>query len=162
MLKAELDAELGYSKYDYGNKDTENSRNGYSSKTVKSSQGEIEIKVPRDHKGEFEPQVVKKNQTDISGIEDKILTMYAMGTSTKDIEKTINEIYGIELSDSMISRITDKVLPLVVEWQNRPLAKVYAAMFLDALNVNVKQDGIVVKKAVYRFNDKFCGSLTIP
>ena len=104
MLQAELDQELGYSKYDYKNKQTDNSRNGYSGKTVKSSQGEIDIKVPRDRNGEFEPQLVRKNQTDIAGIEDKILSMYAMGTSTRDIEKTIGDIYGIEISDSMVSR----------------------------------------------------------
>lgn len=149
MLKGELENELGYSKYDYKNKETDNSRNGYSPKTVRSSQGEFEIQVPRDRKGEFEPQIVKKNQTDVSGIEDKILTMYSMGTSTRNISKVINEIYGVELSDSMISRITDKVLPLVTEWQNRPLSRIYAVVFLDAIHVYVKQDGIVTKKAAY-------------
>jgi putative transposase len=149
MLQAELDQELGYSKYDYKNKQTDNSRNGYSGKTVKSSQGEIDIKVPRDRNGEFEPQLVRKNQTDIAGIEDKILSMYAMGTSTRDIEKTIGDIYGIEISDSMVSKITDKILPMVSEWQNRPLKSIYSVIFLDALHVSVRQEGFVVKKAVY-------------
>jgi len=149
MLQAELDQELGYSKYDYKNKQTDNSRNGYSGKTVKSSQGEIDIKVPRDRNGEFEPQLVRKNQADIAGIEDKILSMYAMGTSTRDIEKTISDIYGIEISDSMVSKITDKILPMVSEWQNRPLKSIYSVIFLDALHVSVRQEGFVVKKAVY-------------
>lgn len=146
MLAAELENELGYSKYDYKNKQTDNVRNGYSKKSLKSTHGEIEIKVPRDRNGEFEPQVVKKNQSDITSIEDKIIGMYARGTSTRDIEKTINDIYGIEISDSMISRITDKVLPLVTEWQNRSLAKVYAVIFLDAIHCSVRQDGVVRKK----------------
>jgi transposase-like protein len=149
MLEAELDSELGYSKYDYKNKETTNSRNGYSKKTLKSSHGEFDVNIPRDRYGEFEPQLVKKHQKDISGIEDKILAMYAKGMSTRDIEKTIDDIYGIEISDSTISRITDKILPLITEWQNRPLAKVYAVVFLDAIHCSVRQDGVVTKKAAY-------------
>ena len=117
-----MDEELGYSKYDYRNKDTENSRNGYSSKTLKTSFGETEIDIPRDCKGEFEPVLIKKHQTSISGdIEEKILSMYAKGMTTSDIESHIREIYGISVSDSAISRITDKILPVVREWQSRPL-----------------------------------------
>jgi transposase-like protein len=125
MLEAELENDLGYSKWDYREKGTTNSRNGYSEKTLKSSLGEIPIKVPRDRDGEFEPQLVKKHQTDISVIEDKILFLYAQGMSTRDIQKTINELYGTSVDDTMVSRITDKILPVVREWQQRPLEKTY-------------------------------------
>jgi len=109
--EGELEDELGYSKYDYRNKETDNSRNGYSEKTLQSSLGDIEIAVPRDRKGDFEPQIVKKNQTTLSGdIEEKILSMYAKGMTTSDIECHIRDIYGIEVSDSTISRVTDKIL----------------------------------------------------
>ena len=107
-LEAELDDELGYSKYDYRNKETDNNRNGHSTKTMKTSVGEVDIDVPRDRKGEFEPQLVKKQQTSLSGdIEEKILFMYAKGMTTRDIDAHIREIYGIEVSDSTVSRITD-------------------------------------------------------
>lgn len=133
-LEAELDDELGYSKYDYRNKDTDNSRNGHSTKTMKTSFGEIDIDVPRDRKGEFEPQLVKKQQTSLSGdIEEKILSMYAKGMTTRDIDAHIREIYGLEVSDSTVSRITDKILPVVKEWQQRPLEEIYAVVFLDAM-----------------------------
>ena len=121
-LEAELDEELGYSKYDFRNKETDNSRNGYSSKKLKTSFGDVEVSTPRDRKGEFEPQLLKKNQTSISqDIEEKILSMYAKGMTTSDIETHIRDIYGVEVSDSTISRITDKILPIVREWQQRPL-----------------------------------------
>jgi len=148
-LDNELEDELGYSKYDYKNKNTANSRNGYSSKTVQSSQGEIEIKVPRDRDGEYEPQLVKKHQMDISAIEDKILFMYSQGTSTRDIEKAMREMYGIEVDDTKVSRITDKILPLIREWQERPLQSVYAMIILDAIHYKVRDEGVVVKKAAY-------------
>jgi len=149
-LEAELDEELGYSKYDYRNKQTDNSRNGHSGKTVKSSLGEIELSVPRDRKGEFDPQIVKKNQTTLSGdIEEKILSMYAKGMSTTDIEAHIRDIYGLSVSDSTISRVTDKILPLVREWQQRPLGSLYAVVFLDAVHFHVRSEGQIVKKAVY-------------
>ena len=121
-LEGELEEELGYSKYDYRNKDTDNSRNGRTKKTVKSSLGEMDISVPRDRNGEFEPQLVKKHQTSLSGdIEEKILSMYAKGMTTGDIEGHIRDMYGLSVSDSTISRITDKILPVVKEWQMRPL-----------------------------------------
>ena len=121
-LDAELDDELGYSKYDYKNKETENSRNGHSSKTLRTSFGDVEVAVPRDRKGEFDPQLLKKNQTSISqDIEEKILSMYAKGMTTGDIETHIRDIYGIEVSDTTVSRITDKILPIAKEWQQRPL-----------------------------------------
>ena len=128
-LEAELDDELGYSKYDYKNKDTDNSRNGHSSKTLRTSFGDVEVSVPRDRKGEFEPKVLKKNQTSISqDIEEKILSMYAKGMTTGDIEEHIQDIYGVEVSDTTVSRITDKILPIAKEWQQRPLESVYAVL----------------------------------
>lgn len=149
-LEAELDEELGYSKYDYRNKETDNSRNGHSRKTVKSSLGDIELSIPRDRKGEFEPQLVKKNQTTLSGdIEEKILSMYAKGMSTGDIEAHIRDIYGLSVSDSTISRVTDKILPIVREWQQRPLESLYAVVFMDAVHFHVRSEGQIVKKAVY-------------
>lgn len=149
-LEAELDDELGYSKYDYRNKDTDNSRNGHSSKTMKTSFGEVDIDVPRDRKGEFEPQLVKKQQTSLSGdIEEKILSRYAKGMTTRDIDAHIREIYRLEVSDSTVSRITDKILPVVKEWQQRPLEEVYAVVFLDAIHYHVRSEGQIVKKAVY-------------
>ena len=149
-LEGELDDELGYTKYDYRNKSSENSRNGYSKKTLKTSFGETEIKVPRDRDGEFEPQLVKKNQTTLTGdIEEKILSMYAKGMTTSDIETHIQDIYGLESSDSTISRITDKILPVVREWQSRPLEEVYAVVFMDAIHFHVRSEGQIVKKAVY-------------
>jgi len=149
-LEAELDDELGYSKYDYRNKDTDNSRNGHSTKTMKTSFGEVDIAVPRDRKGEFEPQLVRKQQTSLSGdIEEKIVSMYAKGMTTRDIDAHIREIYGIEVSDSTVSRITDKILPVVKEWQQRPLEEIYAVVFLDAIHYHVRSEGQIVKKAVY-------------
>ena len=149
-LEAELDEELGYSKFDYRNKDTDNSRNGHSAKTMKTSFGEVDIAVPRDRKGEFEPQLVKKQQTSLSGdIEEKILSMYAKGMTTRDIDAHIREIYGLEVSDSTVSRITDKILPVVKEWQQRPLEEIYAVVFLDAIHYHVRSEGQIVKKAVY-------------
>ena len=149
-LEGELDDELGYTKYDYRNKSSENSRNGYSKKTLKTSFGETEIKVPRDRDGEFEPQLVKKNQTTLTGdIEEKILSMYAKGMTTSDIETHIQDIYGLECSDTTISRITDKILPVVREWQSRPLEEIYAVVFMDAIHFHVRSEGQIVKKAVY-------------
>ena len=149
-LEGELDDELGYTKYDYRNKEGENSRNGYSKKTLKTSFGETEIKVPRDRNGEFEPQLVKKNQTTLTGdIEEKILSMYAKGMTTSDIESHIQEIYGLDCSDTTISRITDKILPVVREWQSRPLEDIYAVVFMDAIHFHVRSEGQIVKKAVY-------------
>ena len=148
-LDAELDSELGYSKYDYKNKQTDNSRNGYSKKTVQGNTGELEIKVPRDRQGEYEPQLVKKHQSDVSSIEDKVIFLYSQGISTRDIQKTMQEMYGIDVDDSRVSKITDKILPLIKEWQERPLQSVYAMMILDAVHYSVRDNGIVTKKAAY-------------
>ena len=149
-LDAELDTELGYSRYDYKNKDTDNSRNGHSSKTLRTSFGDVEVSVPRDRKGEFDPQILKKNQTSISqDVEEKILSMYAKGMTTSDIEMHIRDIYGIEVSDTTVSRVTDKILPIAKEWQQRPLEAIYAVVFLDAIHYHVRSEGQIVKKAVY-------------
>ena len=149
-LEAELDDELGYSKYDYRNKECSNSRNGYSKKTLKTSYGDTEISVPRDRNGDFEPRLLKKNQTSVTkDIEEKILSMYAKGMTTSDIESHIHEIYGLECSDTTISRITDKILPVMREWQSRPLEEIYAVVFMDAIHFHVRCDGRVIKKAVY-------------
>ena len=149
-LETERDDELGYSRYDYCNKNTETSRNGHSSKTLRTSFGDVEVAVPRDRKGEFEPQLLKKNQTSISqDIEEKILSMYAKGMTTGDIEAHIQDIYGVDVSDTTVSRITDKILPVAKEWQQRPLEAVYAVVFLDAIHYHVRSEGHIVKKAVY-------------
>ncbi len=149
MLEAELEEKLGYSKYDYKNKDTEDCRNGYSKKTVTSSMGDINLDIPRDRAGEFEPQTVKKNQTDITTIEDQVLSMYAKGMSTRDISSHLKGVYGVDASAEMISRMTDRILPIAKEWQNRPLEKKYAVVFMDAVHFNVREDNRTVKKAVY-------------
>ena len=152
-LEGELDEELGYTKYDYKNKATDNSRNGTSPKKVRSSYGEIDLNVPRDRKGEFEPELVKKQQTSISGdIEEKILSMYAKGMTTSDIETHIRDIYGLSVSDSTISRITDKILPLVKEWQSRPLESVYAVVFMDAIHFHVRSEGQINKEGSIHSN----------
>ena len=149
-LEAELDEELGYGRYDYRNKATDNSRNGHSSKKLKTSYGEIEIETPRDRKEELEPQLIKKNQTSVSqDVENKILSMYAKGMTTGDIETHIRDIYGLEVSDSTISRVTDKILTVVRDWQNRPLEPIYPVVYLDAIHYHVRSEGQVVKKAVY-------------
>lgn len=149
MLESELDEHLGYSKYDDRGKETENSRNGFSKKTVTSSMGELDIDVPRDREGSFNPQAVKKHQRDVSNIEDQVLSMYAKGMSTRDISAHLEDVYGVNASAEMISRMTDKILPIAKEWQNRPLENKYAIVFMDAVHFNVRQDGTVVKKAVY-------------
>jgi transposase-like protein len=148
-MDAELESDLGYSKYDYRNKQTDNSRNGSYKKTVASSQGDVKLTVPRDRNGEYEPQIVKKHQMDISDIEDKIIFLYSQGTSTRDIERTMQELYGIEVDATRVSKITDKILPVIREWQNRPLESVYAMVMLDAIHYKVREEGVVVKKAVY-------------
>ena len=115
LLEAEMDELLGYSKYDYKNKDTDDSRNGYSKKTVTSTMGNIPLDIPRDRKGEFQPQAVKKNQTDVSNIEDQVLSMYAKGMTTRDITAHLKEIYGVDASAEMISRMTRRILAIAKE-----------------------------------------------
>ncbi|SFL54154.1 Transposase (or an inactivated derivative) [Paenibacillus sp. 1_12] len=149
MLEAEMDTQLGYDKHDTKNKQTPNSRNGKSKKNITSEYGEQEIQVPRDRQGEFEPLVVKKHQSNVTGIEDQIIAMYAKGVSTRDIQDHLEQLYGIDVSPTMISNVTNKIVPLNKEWQNRPLQSVYAVVFLDAIHFKVKQDGHIVNKAAY-------------
>ena len=133
-----MDEELGYSRYDYRNKETDNSRNGHSQKTMHTSYGDMEIDIPRDRKGEFEPQIVKKYQNMVTqDMEEKIISMYAKGMTTNDIESHMRELYDIEISDSTVSWITDKILPIVKEWQERPLEEIYAVVFMDAIHYHV-------------------------
>lgn len=149
-LEAELDAELGYSRYDWKNKETTNSRNGHSEKTVKSDLGPMKLQIPRDTEGAFEPIIIKKHERNISpAVNDMIISMYAKGMSDRDINVHMNKIYGLELSPDMISQITDKILPIAKEWQNRPLEKMYALLFLDGIVFNVKEDNHVKKKTAY-------------
>ena len=138
VLDQELDEELGYSKYDYRNKDTDNSRNGHSTKTMHTSYGDMEMAVPRDRNGDYEPQLIKKYQNTVTqDMEEKILSMYAKGMTTSDIESHMKELYGMDISDSTISRITDKIPLVVREWQGRPLEEVYVAVFMDAIHYYV-------------------------
>ncbi|ACR79750.1 IS256 family transposase [Kosmotoga olearia] len=149
MLETELEEELGYSKHDYRNKETDNSRNGYSKKTVNTSYGKIELSIPRDRKGEFEPIVVKKHQRSIASIEDQILSMYARGMTYRDIQAHLKDIYGSELSTESISRITDKIIPIVSEWRNRPLEEVYTIIYMDAIFFKVSENNQIRNKALY-------------
>ena len=149
MLEAELDDTLGYAKHDVQNKRTTNSRNGKTRKRITSEFGEMEIAVPRDREGEFEPIVVKKHQSSVTGIEDQIIALYAKGVSTREIQDHLENLYGIEVSPTLISNVTNKILPLIQEWQNRPLQTVYAVVYLDAIHFKVKQDGHIINKAAY-------------
>lgn len=150
VLDEELNEELGYSKYDYRNKNTDNSRNGHSFKTMHTTYGDMDVAIPRDRNGEFEPQVVKKYQNTVTqDMEEKIISMYAKGMTTADIESHMRELYDIDISDSTVSRITDKILPIVREWQERPLEDIYAVVFMDAIHYHVRSEGRIVKRAVY-------------
>ena len=149
MLQGEMDSHLGYESNDRGSKSTSNRRNGYTEKTVKSSMGEIDIRTPRDRDGSFEPQLIPKRAKDVSGIEDKVLSMYAKGMSQRDIADTIEEIYGFEISHETISTITDRAIETAREWQNRPLKKFYTFLFVDCLYVNIRKDLETKSCAVY-------------
>ena len=133
MLQGEMDDHLGYESNDRGAKDTENRRNGYTEKTIKSTMGDIDIRTPRDRDGSFDPLLIPKRSKDVSGIEDKVLAMYARGMSQRDIAETIEDIYGFEISHETISRITDRVIDTAKEWQNRPLKQFYTFLFVDCL-----------------------------
>ena len=133
MLEAEMDEHLGYEKNSALGNNSGNRRNGYSKKTITSDYGECEISVPRNRNGEFEPKVIEKRQTHTDEIEQKILTMYAKGMSQRYIEDTLREIYGSEISQGLVSRITDKIIPEVNEWQNLPLDKIYTVVFFDGI-----------------------------
>lgn len=150
VLQGEMDDHLGYERYDSENKDTTNSRNGFGKKTIHTSYGDAEVQVPRDRESEFDPVIIEKYQKTVNAeLENKILSMYAKGMTTSDMEEHIKDLYGFEISDSTISRITDRVLPIAKEWQSRQLEEIYAVVFLDAIHYNVRQEGRVIKKAVY-------------
>jgi putative transposase len=149
MLEAEMDEHLGYDKNSVLGNNSGNSRNGHGTKTIKSEWGESEIAVPRDRAGTFEPQVIEKRQTRTDDIEARVLAMYQKGMSTRDIEDHLREIYGVEASASLISRITDKIMPELAEWQSRPLSEIYPVVFFDGIFYKVKKDGKVISKCVY-------------
>ena len=149
LMEAELDASLGYEKNQKGGVQTSNKRNGHSPKTLKSQYGEFQIDVPRDREGEFEPKLIPKYQRDISGIEEKVISLYARGMSTRDIHDQIQELYGMELSAEMVSRITDRILPEIKEWQSRPLNPVCPFVFMDCIHYKVREDGRVLSRAAY-------------
>ena len=149
MLEAELDEHLGYDRYDNQNKSTTNSRNGHRNKNVRSDFGQVGIRIPRDREGSFEPRIIKNYENDISGIEEQIIGMYSKGMSTRDISSHINSIYGIEVSHSLVSKITDRVLPLAKEWQNRALDTIYPIIFMDAIHYKVRTEGRIVNRAAY-------------
>ena len=148
MMNAEFDTAMGYSKYDKTSEKT-NYRNGSTKKTLKSEFGEFEFETPRDRNGEFEPKIVPKNKRDVSGIEDKIISLYGRGLTTREINEQIQDLYGIDVSATMISNITDQIIPEIKEWQERPLDDVYPIAFIDAVHFSVRDENRVVKKAAY-------------
>lgn len=147
MLEAEMDEHLGYEAYERS--DNADYRNGRKTKKIRGNFGETEIEVPQDRDGTFEPKVVKKRQKDISGIEQKIISLYAKGMTTRQISETIEDIYGFEVSDGMVSDITDRLIPQIEEWQNRVLDKVYPIVFVDAVHFSVRDNGQIKKLAAY-------------
>lgn len=149
MLEAEMDATLGCDKNDVKNKQTDNYRNGHSQKTVKSQYGDVELSISRDRNGDFEPKIVPKYKRDISGIEEKIIALYARGMSTRDIYDQVKDLYGIEVSAEMVSKITGRIVPEIKEWQSRPLDAIYPFIFLDAIYQKIKEDGHILNRAAY-------------
>ncbi len=147
MMEAEMDDHLGYEKSERS--DSDDYRNGYKQKQVNSSYGPVTIDVPQDRKSTFEPQVVKKRQKDISDIDKKIISMYAKGMTTRQISDTLMDIYGFEASEGFISDVTDKILPEIEEWQNRPLSEIYPVLFIDAIHYSVRDNGVIRKLAAY-------------
>lgn len=148
MMNAEFDTTMGYSKYDKTTEKT-NYRNGTTKKKLKSEFGEFEFETPRDRNGEFEPKIVPKNTRDVSGIENKIISLYSRGLTTREINEQVQDLYGIEVSATMVSNITDQIIPEIKDWQNRPLDSVYPIIFIDAVHFSVREDHRVVKKAAY-------------
>ncbi|WP_031390389.1 IS256 family transposase [Kineothrix alysoides] len=149
LLESEMNASIGYEKNNKEHMDSDNKRNGYSPKTVKSQYGEVQLDIPRDRNGEFEPQIVPKYQRDISGIEEKVISLYARGMTTRDIHDQIEDLYGIQVSAEMVSKITDKLLPEVKEWQSRPLEPIYPFVFMDAIHYKIREDGRILNRAAY-------------
>jgi putative transposase len=149
MLEAEMTEHLGYDKNSAEGNNTGNSRNGYSQKIVKTKFGPTELDIPRDRNAEFEPQLIKKHENTVNGIEGQIIGMYAKGLSTRDIEDQMRDIYGIDVSPTLVSKITDKIMPQIAEWQSRPLDPVYPVVFLDAIHFKVRKDNRIINKAAY-------------
>lgn len=152
ILEVEMGEHLGRDKYDRQtdiDQDDRNYRNGYSKKTLRSSFGDVDLDVPRDRKAEFEPQIIKKYETVCNELDKKIISLYAKGMSTRDIQAEVEDLYGITLSPSMISKITDKVIATATEWQNRMLDEIYPIVYLDAMYFKVRSNGKIVNKAVY-------------
>ena len=149
MLEAEMEEHLGYEKHSVAGNNSGNSRNGYGNKRITSDYGETEIQVPRDRNGTFEPQVIEKRQTRTDEIENKVMAMYAKGMTQRDIEENLREIYGAEISQSLISRITDKILPEVNEWQNRPLESMYPIIFYDGIVFKIRRENKIRNVCVY-------------
>ena len=147
MMEAEMDDHLGYQKSERS--DSDDYRNGYKSKRVNSNYGSMDIDVPQDRKSTFEPQIVKKRQKDISDIDQKIISMYAKGMTIRQISETIEDIYGFETSEGFISDVTDKILPQIEDWQNRPLDEVYPILYIDAIHYSVRDNGVIRKLAAY-------------
>ena len=147
MMEAEMDEHLGYQKSQRS--DSDDYRNGYKSKRINSSYGTMDIQVPQDRKSTFEPQVVRKRQKDISSIDQKIISMYAKGMTTRQISETLEDIYGFEASEGFISDVTDKILPQIEDWQKRPLAEVYPVLYIDAIHCSVRDNGVIRKLAAY-------------
>ncbi len=146
-LNAELDEHLGYGKH--AQSPSDNSRNGYTAKTLKTEDGQFALNTPRDREGSFEPQLVKKHQTRFTSMDDKILSLYAKGMTTREIVATFKEMYDADVSASLISKVTDAVIEQVVEWQSRPLDAVYPIVYLDCIVVKIRQDKQVINKAIY-------------
>ena len=149
ILEGELTTELGYEKHSASGKNTGNSRNGHTTKTLKTTDGEMEIKVPRDRNNQFEPILVPKNQTRFAPMDEKIISLYSRGMSTRDIQDQLLELYGTEVSATLISNVTNEVIEEVKAWQSRPLDKVYPIVYLDALVIKIQQDKRVINKAFY-------------
>jgi putative transposase len=149
MLEAELDHHLGYKKYEYDGRGTGNSRNGHYEKTLKGSSGAVTVDVPRDRNSTFQPQAVHKYETVDNDLEERTISLYAKGMTTRDIADHIADMYGVQVSDPMISTITDKVLPLINEWQHRPLEEMYCFLYLDGIVFKVRDNGKIINKAVY-------------
>jgi putative transposase len=148
-LQGEMTHHLGYEKHDVAGKNSGNSRNGKSKKTIRGKRGQVQIDVPRDRASEFEPQLIKKGQTRFDGFDDKIISMYARGMTCREIKAHLQEVYGVDVSPDMISTVTDAVIDEVRAWQSRPLDPVYPILYLDALQVKVKDQGRVSNKAIY-------------
>ena len=146
-LEAELEEFLGYPRYQRS--DSDNYRNGYTSKTVKTISGELEVKVPRDRKGEFEPKLIPKRQTMLDELENQIVALYSKGMTTRDIQEILSEMYGFDVSPSLISKITDRILPKLSEWQQRPLKEKYFLVWIDCIFYKIREEGQVKNKAVY-------------